>query len=243
MKCNHCGAPIALLPEAPIDCGFCGVTNAPLPPAPVPVNITHKVVQVLAQPGSADAVEMRCPHCKKRLVTVTAAGVALAGCGTCGGIWIDTEGSRRVVETRDRVFADLAKAAWQHAHGARVRAASPVCPECPAVLDRVRAHGVDLDVCPEHGTWFDAYELITVVEKLRHADFEKKAGGPLATCVACKNNVLAAQTNLTGDGAVCNGCYYASRTAGGTEHRPEAPDVHAAGLEALKALLGTPTKP
>src|SRR6476469_9495567 len=96
-QCENCSAPLSFADEAPVRCTFCGVENHAPPKTiavPVPVQVVHNVVHVA--PGT-EARELRCPHCKKRLVGVRAEDVELHGCGGCGGIWIDNASSQRVV--------------------------------------------------------------------------------------------------------------------------------------------------
>jgi len=40
------------------------------------------------------------------------------------------------------------------------------CPVCGQGLTREREHGVEIEVCEEHGVWLDAGELDTIVLKL-----------------------------------------------------------------------------
>jgi Zn-finger nucleic acid-binding protein len=91
--------------------------------------------------------------------------VTLLGCGQCGGVWLDNEASRRLVQGVDRDLTELSERVASHAS---VRAdPSPKglsCPACSQGMARTRVPGttIDLDVCAPHGTWFDAHELKVV---------------------------------------------------------------------------------
>ena len=179
---------------------FCDATNDPGPKevvVAVPVQIVTNIVQAS---GNA-IVERRCPHCKKRLVTIVADGVSLSGCGGCGGIWIDNASARSVLGNPESVFADLARRCAAGATGSRGKVEKPTCAECPAILDRSRVHGIDLDTCAEHGTWFDACELETLVKILRHEPRDEQptnAASSTVTCQSCFAPILANRVNIYG---------------------------------------------
>jgi Zn-finger nucleic acid-binding protein len=82
------------------------------------------------------------------------------------------------------------------------------------VLDRVTTHGIELDVCGEHGTWFDAFELRHLVAILRG---EVPAGNPATQrrirCSSCKETLTADRGNLTDDGIQCDGCWRGRQAA------------------------------
>jgi len=77
------------------------------------------------------------------------------------------------------------------------------------VLEQRRFHGVDIDVCPEHGTWFDALELAALVSVVREAKrvLARDASGGSIACALCKEVVLRTKTNFTSSGPVCDGCF------------------------------------
>jgi Zn-finger nucleic acid-binding protein len=209
--CSNCGAPLAGAPDARVVCAFCHREDAPAPkevPVPVPVQVVNTVVQVVGSPSEAP-VELRCPHCRTRLVTVRASDVDLSGCGRCGGIWVDNASARRVLATPDRIFGELADRAGQNARGSTPRAERPTCPSCPAVLDKVSAHGIELDVCAEHGTWFDRFELSRLTATLRGEAVPGVRARPdaLVRCAGCGATLRADQANLGDQGLACDACW------------------------------------
>jgi len=209
--CEHCGAPLDRSFEKGTKCDFCGRMNAPLQrEVAVPVQVVHNVVQVVGPVGQDAARELRCPHCRKRLVQVVADAVELNGCGGCGGIWIDNDSARLVLSKPLEVFSDLARRAGENARNRGVREAHPSCPECTAVLDRAVSRGIELDVCPDHGTWFDAFELVCLVDALNGRP-SKKEFHPGDTrrivCATCKAKITADRANITQDGLLCESCW------------------------------------
>lgn len=209
--CGNCGAALAGDPEKSRTCEYCGATNTPAPKeVPVPVKVVHNVVHV-AGGSPAKPLVRRCPHCRKRLVSVQAKGVELSGCGGCGGIWIDNANARKVLASPEAVFGDLAKRAAKNAKNKNRRSERPICAACPAVLDRTKTHGIELDVCTDHGTWFDAYELVRLVDVLRGAG---QAGAPAPPnpnqtirCAGCGETMLATSANITDEGLTCEACW------------------------------------
>src|SRR5258708_3248540 len=187
MTCQNCGAPIGAASDKPVACPFCHAVNEPPPkevPVPVPVQVVNQVVQVM---GSAEAFELRCPHCRRKLATVRVSGVDLNGCGACGGIWIDNAGAQHVLAAPEEVFAELATRAARNAKHVGMRAPKPVCAACPSELDRVMAPNVaiELDVCAQHGTWFDAHELAQLVHALTRPKTKPIPRRDATECVGC----------------------------------------------------------
>ncbi len=208
MSCQYCGAPIERSRDAPTTCSFCGRVNDPLPrevEVPVPVQIVQNVVQVVGEAPAA-ARELRCPQCRKRLVTAKIKDVDLSGCVGCGGIWIENASARRVLSNPEPLFAEMATRAGDNARSRDTRAEERTCPECPAILDKVTSHGIEIDVCTDHGTWFDAYELATLVRILRG---EQAAGAPGRTvvCAHCHKPIAAERANVTDRGLQCDACW------------------------------------
>lgn len=126
-----------------------------------------------------------------------------------GGIWIDNTSASRVLSSPEAIFGELARRAGDHATTRGPRAAQPVCPVCLEPLDRVRTHGLEIDVCGEHGTWFDPYELTLLVEALRGEGRVSFALGEERTicCVACGLTLKATQANIGEEGLVCDNCW------------------------------------
>jgi Zn-finger nucleic acid-binding protein len=238
-NCSHCGAPIVLSATAATSCGFCGVYNGAeraRVAEVVPVHVVQRVVHVA--PGAGDAEDHgRCPHCQRAFVSVTVEGVVLHGCGACGGIWLDNAGSRAVLENPVGIFENLSSRAAQNARSTRPRNPRPPCPQCACVLERRWFHeAVQIDVCPDHGTWFDALELGALVKAVRAAKrvLERDASGGSVACAKCSAVVLRTKTQITASGTICDACYRteqekaASAMATGTPTASVLLDLHAA---------------
>ena len=212
MSCQYCGAPIERSTTTSTMCSFCNRLNDPLPArveVPVPVQVVQNVVQVAS---AAEAPrELRCPQCRTRLFTATVKDVELSACAGCGGIWIRNASARRVLAEPEPIFAEMATRAGNNANARGTRADNRVCPECPAVLDKTHAHGLELDVCQEHGTWFDAFELAMLVRLLRGEKTAFQASGTSSQrtvqCARCRQPIAADHANVTDLGLQCDGCW------------------------------------
>lgn len=112
-----------------------------------------------------------CPRCKIHLGLLEIGGTILRECEKCGGLWAD-------VETFENICADNEKQASVLGFlGANKRLSeAPVkvnyvpCPDCGQLMNRsnfARSSGVIIDLCKQHGAWFDADELPKIIEFIR----------------------------------------------------------------------------
>lgn len=202
--CQNCGAPLELHGPDALQCDFCGVQGA----APAPPRVELQVQVFHNAPGTRSP---RCPHCDRDLARVKLGDVELHGCGACAGIWIDNDDAAKVIASPDRAFWQLANSAARLARFGRTLQPHPRCPVCTGGLVRVEAHGLVLDACAAHGTWFDAGELGTLVMNLR----ARRDAGPVATvqCIGCKEQVPRQDTLVGELGPVCPPCARGARLA------------------------------
>lgn len=120
----------------------------------------------------------RCPACvqPELLKARSLEGIAAAAreCARCEGVWIE----REVIETLGRkAKADLLPF-W-----VGVPLPDPVrpCPVCGAVMSRKASGVTELDVCMQHGVWFDRDELerfIGWVQERAERHLRIKSRGP-----------------------------------------------------------------
>jgi Zn-finger nucleic acid-binding protein len=158
--CSRCGGPLPLeAAHRSTVCPFCSTVNAP---APTVIEKTIERIVVVAPVGATPKDGLRCPRCGVVMGDSMCGRTRIFGCGECGGVWLDPSA---VDHARDFDDAELIKAA-QLAAGIFVRAKPDKtrlvsCPVCAKALNRVRILGdsCDVDVCADHGTWFDRTEL------------------------------------------------------------------------------------
>jgi Zn-finger nucleic acid-binding protein len=155
--------PGAALHEAVV-CAFCATTSMPAPEsAPAPA---ASGVHLATEHATRSA--FLCPRCDLALYQGRTAAVTLLGCGECGGIWLDNTNAQRAVASIDAQVLELATRASSHARHEVDRSPPVRCAECRATLRRVKTTrlAVEVDVCAEHGTWFDRDELRVVLEAM-----------------------------------------------------------------------------
>lgn len=109
-----------------------------------------------------------CPNCEKAVLALEYQNIEVDWCPLCKGLWLD-RGELGLLMNGDPAIdakLDLKKIA----RGKRR------CPRCGHRMDEVEsAEGrVTLDRCPyEHGLWFDAGEVQTLVSAIDPAGFVK----------------------------------------------------------------------
>lgn len=85
-------------------------------------------------------------------------------CIACGGLFIDNAATQELIRTFDRDLVSIATTLGigkGETVGPGVMQKDLACPRCSGILAAVHlpGAGLALDVCAEHGTWFDANEL------------------------------------------------------------------------------------
>jgi Zn-finger nucleic acid-binding protein len=121
-----------------------------------------------AIPEVKDAKDRKCPRCKNQMVLVILGSTTVLECERCLGLWLDVPSFEKICADREQQSAVLGAAS--HATSA-THETSKVnyvpCPECAQLMNRVnfaRCSGVIVDICKQHGTWFDRDELSRIVE-------------------------------------------------------------------------------
>ena len=100
---------------------------------------------------------------------VTIGGATVRECERCLGLWLDVASFEKICADREQQAAVLGAAS--HAANDAALETSKVnyvpCPECSQLMNRLnfaRCSGVIVDICKQHGTWFDRDELSRIVE-------------------------------------------------------------------------------
>jgi len=112
------------------------------------------------------------------------AGVAVAECHACAGLWLTNSAFSRLARQACSqagavdhllVSPSVAVAACAETHEGPWRYRK--CPECGILMNRRNygpGSGVVVDMCRSHGVWFDAEELPAILDWIRR-------GGPAQT--------------------------------------------------------------
>jgi Zn-finger nucleic acid-binding protein len=166
-NCEHCGARLATV-ACPSCFGmiFTGSRFCPL-------------CGSRADREIGEATVFNCPRCKDNpvLTRINIGKVMLNECGTCEGIWADKFSFEQICTDREQQGAILGPAV-------RVPLPEPKrekiryirCPECNELMQRMNfagASGVIIDMCPQHGSWFDNKELQQIIAFLRSGGMDR----------------------------------------------------------------------
>lgn len=162
--CTHCGARLATV-ACPSCFGmvFRGTAHCP-----------HCGARADRAP-QADAEDLACPHCRGELAAVRVGETAVHECGSCSGLWMSNSAFDALCTDRERQASVLAFRVGAAAATADTRIRYRPCPSCGALMHRInfrRVSGVIVDVCREHGTWFDADELRHIVEFIQRGGLD-----------------------------------------------------------------------
>jgi Zn-finger nucleic acid-binding protein len=103
----------------------------------------------------------KCPDCRTLLFAARKEGFRIDACGGFCGAWLDHVTAGRAVDERSLVPAALADLAAAPTLDAPFAPPGRRCPDCQRdlVTQRIGDAGIEVDVCAEHGTWFDPGEM------------------------------------------------------------------------------------
>ncbi len=191
VRCSSCGGPRTA--DAP-NCGFCGAvfTIHELQLHTICPSCMARIVDrakfchncgtaILVQGKSGVQTKLRCPVCgPERRLDSRSFGeppVSLMECQICAGLWLGRETFELLADRmRDRVTpaGELPGGAPRAAARKRTTVQrGPLyrrCPRCEQMMARrnfARRSGVIIDSCREHGIWFDAGELHSLLQWIR----------------------------------------------------------------------------
>jgi Zn-finger nucleic acid-binding protein len=123
-----------------------------------------------AVPADVSAAEdsAKCPRCSVALRKLTIDKIVLRECERCDGIWSDAETFEKICLDHDERSAALAYFGERpQMPASKIPIRYVACPECKQLMNRnnfARVSGVIVDLCKEHGVWFDAGELPKIVK-------------------------------------------------------------------------------
>lgn len=88
-------------------------------------------------------------------------------CQKCDGVWADAETFENVCASRESQAAVLGFMAKKKAAENNKPVQYVPCPDCRQLMNRhnfARSSGVIIDICKQHGVWFDSEELPRIIE-------------------------------------------------------------------------------
>jgi len=172
MNCPSCGAPVA---SDATSCEHCSSRLAVVA-CPSCFGMVFAGAKFCSHCGAAIAREeipadkvQRCPRCRVVMESVLIGKTNLRECPACQGIWADAVSLQRICADREQQAAVLGTASSVPASAGNIEKNIRYvpCPVCTKLMNRVmfaRCSGVVVDVCKNHGTWFDKDELHRIVK-------------------------------------------------------------------------------
>ena len=158
------------------------------------------------QEADPNAKPQLCPRCRTTPMNpIVLGGNSLRECPKCEGLWVDPESLRQICADREKQAAVLGLETAA-ANGAAVDADQKItylpCPICRKLMNRVNFasySGVIVDVCREHGTWFDHDELRRIVDFIRAGGLDKARAREIANLEEDRRLARIASTPLPND--------------------------------------------
>jgi Zn-finger nucleic acid-binding protein len=162
-RCEHCGARLATV-ACPSCFGmmFLGQQFCP-----------HCGAKADRKDSAATTQTELCPRCKTNMDAVVIGSSNVRECPKCEGIWTDAETLRQICADREKQAAVLGLPTQLPTNeGVQIEKQIRYlpCPVCGDLMNRINFanfSGVIVDVCRQHGTWFDRDELRRIVEFIR----------------------------------------------------------------------------
>lgn len=117
----------------------------------------------------------KCPRCRVRMQFLEIEEVALAECEKCEGIWCDVETFETICANKENQSAVLKKLDEILKHPEYEKVQYVPCPKCQTLMNRnnfAKVSGIVIDICKQHGVWFDAEELPRIIEFIRKGGME-----------------------------------------------------------------------
>ena len=139
-------------------CGHCGASA--------------KVVEVFDNENAGD-----CPRCTVRLESLKIDSVVIRECDRCGGFWSGSETFEQLCSDKEQQASVLGFiGSYVHPNADPPKISYVPCPDCKQLMNRsnfARSSGVIIDMCRQHGVWFDAGELPKILEFIENGGLDR----------------------------------------------------------------------
>jgi Zn-finger nucleic acid-binding protein len=117
-----------------------------------------------------------CPRCKLNLGLLEIGEATFRECEKCGGLWANVQTFEMVCADNERQSTVLGFLGEnKRLTGEPVKISYVPCPDCGQLMNRnnfARSSGIIIDLCKQHGVWFDAEELPKIIEFIRKGGME-----------------------------------------------------------------------
>lgn len=130
--------------------------------------------QIISNENSGD-----CPRCRVKLNRLQIEEINLRECKKCSGLWADAKTFEAVCANRESQAVVMNFTTDRHSAAAANKTPVKVnyvpCPDCRQLMNRsnfARSSGVIIDLCKQHGVWFDTEELPRIIEFVRQGGLD-----------------------------------------------------------------------
>jgi Zn-finger nucleic acid-binding protein len=117
-----------------------------------------------------------CPRCRVGLESNKIGETHLRSCTRCDGVWLEASAFERICADRENQSAVLGFLDGRTLRGTPQTKINYIpCPDCGQLMNRnnfAKASGVIVDICKQHGVWFDADELPSIIGFIQKGGME-----------------------------------------------------------------------
>jgi Zn-finger nucleic acid-binding protein len=116
-----------------------------------------------------------CPRCKIELNLLQIEEISLLECQKCSGLWSDSETFEEICAEKESQAKVLFLVQSKQTPKPNIPINYVPCPDCKQLMYRSnfsRSSGVILDICKNHGVWFDAEELTKIIEFIHNGGLD-----------------------------------------------------------------------
>jgi Zn-finger nucleic acid-binding protein len=186
LHCPACGAPVKRGIE---NCGYCGAhldfslkgktVHCPhcFRKIPAESSFCYRCARpVKSKVPQGKILEDRlCPRCRTAMIGRAIEDFSVMSCDSCEGMFIPHETFEMMQESSQRVIVPTERVQSSRMKGEE-RISYVRCPVCRKMMNRknfARISGVIVDICGNHGIWFDAGEVEKVMDFISRGGLQK----------------------------------------------------------------------
>jgi len=119
-----------------------------------------------------------CPRCQVKLSLLQIEEISLRECAECDGLWSDAATFENICASRESQAAVLSFISTKQS-AVEIKRSTKIsyvpCPDCRQLMNRnnfASSSGAIIDLCKQHGVWFDAEELPKIIEFVRRGGLD-----------------------------------------------------------------------